>query len=448
MNSRFFTGDAVRHMYWRRYRRRAWMTGAAFFVTYSFASAELLNRHFDADFMTERFYDRVASPEAHKRPALLPSLFPSLVAADSSAQADAAAAAAAAQGDRRRPDNNAQWRHELSGPVYMIDAIERPNTTVDNIFVESVQTPPQWWDDVACTINVGDIVVVRGTGSMSWRITNLTYAWRRFDPWALKYSHVGVVVEVDRTQDPPAVYMLEAVDNRDASVPDRDGHVRHRQAMVVNVRDRLLSLRPEDAELVAARRRDAENPTFVTRLRHYLRPPPTDEQLTYRRRCYNRACVRRLEGVDWDKDGRRERLAAFVAKVVGRPLDASPLISLAQASPALYSRADPVSVSCAELVVDLYKECGIVVPEAGFVPFRGDGARPAAADGTEQQEAKASEAARLLQDRRDIPDTARTGKSVAFIPFHMTPKGQHQNQLVFVDRLARMGPEEKIIMMW
>lgn len=213
------------------------------------------------------------------------------------------------------------------------------------------------WAKVEPTLREGDIVLLMGTGSMSWKICNTAYVISRLKAASIRYSHVGVVVQPAEMESKPSVFrsssgkstqyknevlarvaasnavpkvvrgalMLEAVDNKDINCPDWQGTVRHDSVQVVEIGKRAFGKQGE-------------------------------------RPCYHRFAVRRLQGFEWTPD-RRDKLRRFIDNHVGQPMDKSPKLMIAFMFPKLYDWLQVRSsneVSCSELIADLYKAVGVI----------------------------------------------------------------------------------------
>jgi hypothetical protein len=244
----------------------------------------------------------------------------------------------------------------------------------------------------------------------------------------MQYSHVGVVVDVVEQQAQPAktlwqrvsgaatqqqryqVRMLEAVDNRDASLPTvLDGVVRHKMVQVSDAADRIFG------------RESRAGPD-------------------HGRRLYKRAAVRRLSDFDWTPE-RRERLRDFVDASVGKPLETSPKMVLAHIDPSYRPRwpksdglAAPTApdvprddrdlMSCAELIADLYKYVGII--------------KPTLVDKTTGAVAPESG-----------ENAVELVPTVQIVPFHFTSEGQRWrpfSSVSFADPNSSLGPEISVAM--
>jgi hypothetical protein len=218
--------------------------------------------------------------------------------------------------------------------------------------------PMEEWERVEPTLREGDVVLLMGTGSMSWKICNAAFVIARLKAASIRYSHVGVVVQPAEMESkassllrsvsnskaaykqevmarvaaghaPPKVVrgalMLEAVDNKDINCPDWKGQVRHDSVQVVEVSKRAFGSQGD-------------------------------------RPCYHRFAVRRLQGFEWTPD-RRDQLRRFIDDHVGQTMDKSPKLMLAFILPSVYDWLNVRTsneISCSELIADLYKAVGVI----------------------------------------------------------------------------------------
>jgi hypothetical protein len=410
--SQFWTRNYQDAMVWAKFRRNVLLAAVGTFVGYSLGTAHFLSKRFDREFTTEDFQKRVLKYGVEKKPP--PGVYKELTEEEKEKQK------ILSERDRHtsRTYKGSNSFDALRARAYkpdkldlsLLDGFQRPVISVNTaLYLESSRSPLCVWDEAAATLSPGDLILTKGTGSMSWKITNLTYPWTNFDPWSLKYSHVSVVVDVDRSKDPPDVWVLEAADNRDGNLPSRDGKVRHAQVQVVNAADRLFSVHPD--EKVNWFQDSLLGKVYYT----FFAEPPSEEKRYWNRRCFSRAAVRRLEGFEWTAESKK-KLEEFLQKNVGRPMDKSPLLSLAQLKPSLYNRKNPEEISCTELILDMYKYVGAVV---------GDDI-----------------------DLRDNSMDHLIKKSLTYIPYHFTPKGERMYPIIWKQRKTHLGPEEKVLMNW
>nr|CCC91950.1 conserved hypothetical protein [Trypanosoma congolense IL3000] len=257
----------------------------------------------------------------------------------------------------------------------------RQQSVVDGLFSPAEDHPLEDWALVEPTLREGDIVLMMGTGSVSAMITAAQFLYSGMHASALCYSHVAVVVEpvqydrwrlrrrspslgcidgdsgasggtVEMTDAERGLLMakpfptgllteeqflpgrrpkrgaviMEAIDNTDVNAVDVNGVVRHGCVQLVEASRRVFG------------RRDG-------------------------RWCYRRFAVRRLKGFEWTPH-RKRLLRDFINENVGRPLDTNNALVLSYIHPRLYEwlggRPRGTEVSCGELIVDLYKYCGVI----------------------------------------------------------------------------------------
>ena len=215
---------------------------------------------------------------------------------------------------------------------------------VDSLFVEkeavgSVLQLEDWYD-VRRSLQLGDIILLKGTGSMSWKITNAMFALSGMKHQAMKYSHVAMVVKPYDAVSDTGPMVLEAVDNHDISVPSSypDEEVRYCCVQVVDATNRISGLVLDDG--------DGPNNNSV-------------------RPCYNRIAVRHLVGLEWDEE-RRRTLRQFVDSVIDAPLQKSLRVMLAPIHPFLVHGGDESQhhkvseLGCAEVVAMAYEAIGAI----------------------------------------------------------------------------------------
>ena len=198
------------------------------------------------------------------------------------------------------------------------------------------------WSRVRKTLQLGDVVLLMGTGDMSWKITNSQFALSGMRPAALRYSHVGVVTKPYNPKTKEGPWCMEVVDNGDLRIPDIGGVVRRRCCMVVDVDKRI-------------------NGTVVE-VRTVIGPDGGETVEMISRPAYKRLGVRRLQGFTWTEP-RKKALQAFVDGNVGRPMDSSPLIMLTALSTPLYGATGHRYLSsmgtCSEIIADMFEYVGV-----------------------------------------------------------------------------------------
>ncbi|RNF26196.1 uncharacterized protein Tco025E_01660 [Trypanosoma conorhini] len=329
----------------------------------------------------------------------------------------------------------------FAGYVSLCIVVERQmEASVRQLFQSHEEYPLEEWSKVEPTLREGDVVLLMGTGITSWKITTAQFVYSLMRPAALRFSHVSVVVEpaqLERWPSPrfaPAsstaveaskgggqwlpsgrisdmlqrersmrqrkqkrgAILLEAVDNLDINAPDVDGKVRHECVQLVEAKHRLFG-------------REGE------------------------RWCYNRVAVRRLKGFEWTPQ-RKRLLRSFINENVGRPMDKNPLMILSFIHPKLYAwtggRQGGTEISCSELIVDLYKYCGIIQKRVRMVPVT-DGAANADGDVVVNPDGSLSR-----------PQWYFNRPSIQTAPFHFA-EGMEVDVLDFAEGVS-LGPEVRM----
>ncbi|GET86020.1 hypothetical protein, conserved [Leishmania tarentolae] len=293
--------------------------------------------------------------------------------------------------------------------------------TVDAFFAPGRDYTLEDWKDVEPTLRPGDIILMRGTGPVSWCITTLQFILSFFNPAALRYSHVAVVVA-------PAVIDYVNDDASEAGMPAlTEGTEAGRAAAAVasppfRVRNlsEIFDNETEGAE-PAAPLHGLRTPAFWSRRVHEqlraeeaaLRRRPvirrgaiileamdnkdydvvdvkgnvthdTVQLVEASRRllsttpsgvpAYHYFAVRRLRNYDHTPE-RARRLARFCEESEGRRMDTSLLYPLAFLWPRLHTQTHPLrqpitgEVSCSELIVELYQELGVLRRRWRWVPL-------------------------------------------------------------------------------
>eukprot|EP00759_Apiculatamorpha_spiralis_P010535 PhF_6_TR17283/c0_g1_i1/m.26504 len=182
------------------------------------------------------------------------------------------------------------------------------------------------WKEVEPTLQTGDLLLLHGTGNVSKQICLTSFLWWGWRRQALEYSHVGVIVKKGQK-----AYLLEAIDNNDVCMVDIDGVVRLKQVQLGDPQQRIFGIRKDGSS----------------------------------QRCYDRCAVRRLQPQCRIPDNIAEN---FTKNNVGRSLDTAKTMVLAFVHPKLYHR-DTDRITCAELVVNLWKESGIVKTNKSSIAF-------------------------------------------------------------------------------
>ncbi|KAG5485199.1 hypothetical protein CUR178_06557 [Leishmania enriettii] len=303
--------------------------------------------------------------------------------------------------------------------------------TVDALFAPGRDYTLEDWKDVEPTLQPGDIILMRGTGPVSWCITTLQFVLSFLKPAALRYSHVAVVVapavleyvddemfEIGMTaatgraeesrEEPssmasslstPAYRVLDLGEvferSAEAAAPAHGRLVPGTPAC--SVREQLRAeeaalrrrpvIRRGAVILEAMDNRDYDvvdvkgNVTYdtvqvVEASRRLLSTTP------YGVPAYRYFAVRRLRNYEHTPE-RQRLLARFCEESEGRRMDSSLLYPLAFLSPRLHTQAHPLrqlitgEVSCSELIVELYQELGVVKRRWRWVPLEQGTTAPA-----------------------------------------------------------------------
>ncbi|AYU76193.1 hypothetical protein LdCL_070007500 [Leishmania donovani] len=332
--------------------------------------------------------------------------------------------------------------------------------TVDALFAPGRDYTLEDWKDVEPTLQPGDIILMRGTGPVSWCITTLQFILSFFKPAALRYSHVAVVVA-------PAVIEHVDDDTSETGVPAATGPTEARGA-ASPLKASALSTPPyrvrnlsevfergtEGAES-AAPAHGSRVPASPTR---WVREQLRAEEAALQRRpvirrgaiileamdnkdydvvdvkgnvthdtvqlveasrrllsvtpsgvpAYHYFAVRRLRNYDHTPE-RERRLARFCEESEGRRMDSSLLYPLAFLWPRLHTQAHPLrqlitgEVSCSELIVELYQELGVLRRRWRWVPLEPGTTAPAPPP--------SSGATRQVNARRDEQHSANNGEN-------------------------------------
>lgn len=319
--------------------------------------------------------------------------------------------------------------------------------TVDALFAPGRDYTLEDWKDVEPTLQPGDIILMRGTGPVSWCITTLQFILS-FKPAALRYSHVAVVVA-------PAVIEHINDDTSETGAPAAPGHTGARGAASSSkvwalstppyrVRDlsEVFERGTEGAESAAP----APGPRVPVSPALWVREQLRAEEAALQRRpvirrgaiileamdnkeydvvdvkgnvthdtvqlveasrrllsvtpsgvpAYHYFAVRRLHNYDHTPE-RERRLARFCEESEGRRMDSSLLYPLAFLWPRLHTQAHPLrqlitgEVSCSELIVELYQELGVLRRRWRWVPLERGTTAPAlppSNDATQQGNAR------------------------------------------------------------
>lgn len=296
--------------------------------------------------------------------------------------------------------------------------------TVDSLFAPGLDYTLEEWVDVEPTLEPGDVLLMRGTGPMSWCITTLQFILSGMSPAALRYSHVAVVVapaiieyvDADSVSDTDAAAARQTVSGlstppyrvpslRDVFAtdvaPSKTGKAGATVVAPTAASDRASasSVRAQlQAEETALRRRpvvrrgaiileamdnkeydvpdvkgnvthDTVQLVEASRRLHSMTPGDVP--------AYHYFAVRRLRNYEHTPE-RQARLARFCEASEGRCMDSSLLYPLAFMSPKMHANTHPLrqlvtgEVSCSELILELYQELGIVQRRWRWVPVPSD----------------------------------------------------------------------------
>ncbi|KAL7703000.1 hypothetical protein NQL31_000757 [Lotmaria passim] len=282
--------------------------------------------------------------------------------------------------------------------------------TVDALFTSGEDYTLEEWRTVEPTLQPGDIILMRGTGLMSWTIATLQFMFSFMHPAALRYSHVAVVVApavveyMDEDQysrhaaQPP--YKVECLADVFAEEPPVTSSSSSAKALadakVAATPTGKHSLRAQlQAEEAALRRRpvirrgavileamdnkDYDVPDVTGKVtydtvqvveasRRLLSTTPDNTP------AYHYFSVRRLQHYEHTPE-RQAKMKKFCLDSEGRRMDGSLLYPLAFLSAKLHTLTHPLrstvtdEVSCSELIVELYQNLGVVQRRWRWVPL-------------------------------------------------------------------------------
>ncbi|KAK7194477.1 hypothetical protein NESM_000364500 [Novymonas esmeraldas] len=309
--------------------------------------------------------------------------------------------------------------------------------TVDALFAPARDYTLEEWRDVEPTLQPGDVLLMRGTGPMSWCITTLQFLLSFCTPAALRYSHVAVVVApavveyVEREEAAAAaaappycvsalrdVFCTDTAGDAGPAVPEagRGGGSRsvrellqaeeaalHRSPVTRRGAIVLEAMDNKDYDVPDVRGRVSHDAVqLVEASRRLLSMTPSGVP------AYKYFAVRRLRHYDHTPE-RQSRLAQFCEDSEGRRMDSSLLYPLAFVWPRVHTRTHPLrqlvtgEVSCSELIVELYQHLGVVRRHWRWVPVEPATAAPATSSdvaATAAQVPPAPTAADVADDRR------------------------------------------------
>ncbi|KAG5510887.1 hypothetical protein JKF63_06388 [Porcisia hertigi] len=325
-------------------------------------------------------------------------------------------------------------------------------SSVDALFEPGRDYTLEDWKEVEPTLQPGDVVLMRGSGSMSWLITTLQFVLAFLNPAALRYSHVAVVVA-------PAVIEYVKDDECETAVSAETRQGEAKSAASSSMGAALSTPAYQVRSLAEVFEDDAEGtesaapkfgPGASPPLAHSLREQLLAEEVALHSRpvirrgaiileamdnkdydvadvkgvvthdavqlveasrrllsmtpsgvpAYHYFAVRRLRNYEHTPE-RKRRLAQFCEDNEGRRMDSSLLYPLAFFCPLLHTKAHPLrhlvtgEVSCSELIVELYQELGVVQRLWRWVPLETDGttvpAPPYSNESTRRESARRNE---------------------------------------------------------
>ncbi|KPI88475.1 hypothetical protein ABL78_2437 [Leptomonas seymouri] len=280
--------------------------------------------------------------------------------------------------------------------------------TVDALFTAGKDYTMDEWCTVEPTLRPGDIILMRGSGLMSWTIATLQFVFSFMHPAALRYSHVAVVVApaivdyvdeaaYDSTAQPPP-YKAKRLEDVFAETTPADSP---RRALLASpsapalYKDSSAVRQQLQAEEAALRRRPVirRGALILEAMDNKVYDvPDVTGEVTYdsvqlveasrrlfsttpdRAPAYRYFSVRRLEGYVHTPE-RQEKLKRFCLDSVGRKMDGSLLYPLAFLDSKLHSLTHPLrsavsgEVSCSELIVELYQDLEVMQRHWRWVPL-------------------------------------------------------------------------------
>lgn len=230
----------------------------------------------------------------------------------------------------------------------------------------------------------GDLVLLMGTGLVSHQITALCYLWTAWRKTSMTYSHLGVIVPLrsprgENSKDDGLpqydLYLLEAIDNRDAEAasPGLNWRCSTSAASVAGAAatletevglDRVQLTNPNERIFARKFERDAKSSSTST---------GNSGGGTSIQPCYNRLAIRKLSGVEWSA-ATLAQSDAFLMQHMGRQMDKTSMVVPASVAPSLFPRFFPTPapprptlagddvVTCGELVAHYLTAVGVVEP--------------------------------------------------------------------------------------
>jgi hypothetical protein len=298
------------------------------------------------------------------------------------------------------------------GTCLVVRVMHQPS--VDALFTSGKDYTLEEWRTVEPTLQPGDIILMRGTGLMSWTISTLHFMYSFMRPAGLRYSHVAVVVApaiieyVDGDGDDSGKvgtaastpYQVNSLDEIfaeaassalsssssslavSATSPQGSGSVHEQLQAEESALRRRPVMRRGAIILEAMDNKDYNVPDVtgvvthdtvqvVEASRRIFSTTPSSSGSTP---AYRYFAVRRLRNYEHTPE-RQAKMRQFCLDSVGRRMDGSLLYPLAFLSSTLHTLTHPLrstvsdEVSCSELIVELYQHLGIIQRRWRWVPL-------------------------------------------------------------------------------
>lgn len=257
------------------------------------------------------------------------------------------------------------------------------------------------WDDIEPTLAIGDVVLLMGASSMSWKICNSQFAHSFFKPQAIRYSHVAVVVapmipdvkcsKTDKVVTPGrGALILEVMDNTDSNISDVNGNVKYHCPQVVEARKRIFGLDTEAGThcytRVGVRKLILAETGGVRKSTRVVVPMHSNGG---REISLPTSIVRFTPGLEATPE-LLARIDAFIKAHENYEMELSPSVMLAYVHPWLHqawnSRGDKKMTMCSELISDFYKDIGVMISSKSSLRSSLVGNSSAAAEASETAE--------------------------------------------------------------
>ncbi|KPA73194.1 putative mitochondrial hypothetical protein [Leptomonas pyrrhocoris] len=278
-------------------------------------------------------------------------------------------------------------------------------TTVDGLFTPGEDYTLEEWHTIEPTLRPGDIVLMRGSGLMSWTIATLQFVLSCMHPAALRYSHVAVVVApaiVEYVDEDachngaaqPQPYKVERLEDLFAEEGTSAEPAASPSAAAASKGDLAVRAQLQAEEAALRRRRVLRRGAVILEAmdnKEFDVPDVTGKvihdtvqlvEASHRlfsitpdgSPAYHYFAVRRLQNYE-HTPARQAKLRQFCLDSEGRRMDGSLLYPLAFLFARLHTLTRPLrsavsgEVSCSELVVELYQELGVVQRHWRWVPL-------------------------------------------------------------------------------